>query len=160
MGIPVVASLAKSTVLPSIVTVKPLDTHEARLQVPDTSTLSSTGPVSICWVAWPSCVITTYACCPLASLYSTFTLVGTVTFDDTLELLSDVEFESLVPLPSADVSVTPVIGTFATSCDVALPLLPKAMAMITTSNTKITAATITYGKRVWLLLRPMFCDPE
>ena len=90
---PVVASLVNSTSLPSMVTVKPEETHVAKLQVPETSTVSSTGPVSICSVACPSCVMTTYACWPLANLYSTFTLVGTVSVEDALDS------ESLLLLP-------------------------------------------------------------
>ena len=59
VGIPVVTSLVKSTCLPSMVTVNPEETQVAKLHVSETSTVSSTGPVSICSVACPSCVMTT-----------------------------------------------------------------------------------------------------
>ena len=48
VGIPVVASLVKSTCLPSMVTVNPEETQVAKLHVSETSTVLSTGPVSIC----------------------------------------------------------------------------------------------------------------
>ena len=88
----------------------------------------------------------------MASLYSTFTLVGTVVVEDALDseslplsplLLLLLELSWLTPLPSAEVSVTPVMGTFATSCVEAAPRFPNASATMITSSSKIITMTAT-----------------